>query len=43
MKNEKGKSPVVKPFNSKLSVTAGMMDPKILVMKEMIKNIRNTT
>jgi hypothetical protein len=43
MKNEKGKRPVVNPFNSKLSFTTGIIDPKILVIKEIIKKIKNTT
>ena len=40
MKNEKGNIPVSVPESLKLSVTLGLMEPRILVRNEMAKNIR---
>ena len=40
MKNEKGNIPVIVPESLKLSVTLGLMDPRILVKKEMAKKTR---
>jgi hypothetical protein len=41
MKNEKGNIPVIVPESAKLSVTLGLMEPRILVRKEMAKKTRN--
>jgi len=40
MKNEKGNIPVIVPESLKLSVTLGLMDPRILVKKEIAKKTR---
>jgi len=40
MKKEKGNIPVRVPESEKLSVTLGLMEPSILVRKEMAKKIR---
>jgi len=40
MKNEKGNSPVIAPLRSKLSLTFGLIEPRILVRKEIAKKIK---
>ena len=40
MKNENGNIPVRVPESLKLSVTLGLMEPRILVRKEIAKKIR---
>lgn len=40
MKKEKENSPVIVPFKEKLSMTFGLIEPRILVRKDMAKNIK---
>jgi len=40
IKNEKGSIPVIVPLSVKLSLTLGLIDPRIFVTKEITKNIR---
>jgi hypothetical protein len=40
IKKEKGSIPVIVPLSVKLSLTFGLIDPRILVTKEITKNIR---
>jgi hypothetical protein len=40
IKNEKGSSPVIVPFSEKLSLTLGLIEPRILVRNEMAKNMK---
>ena len=40
IKNEKGSIPVNVPLKVKLSLTLGLIDPRIFVRKEMAKKIR---
>ena len=40
IKNENGSSPVMVPFREKLSLTFGLIEPRILVKKDMAKKIR---
>src|ERR1035437_9748577 len=40
IKNENGSNPVIVPFKVKLSLTLGLIEPRILVRKEMAKKIR---
>lgn len=42
IKKEKGRSPVRNRLRSKLSLTSEMIELRILVIKEMAKNITNT-
>jgi hypothetical protein len=40
IKNENGSKPVIVPFKVKLSLTFGLIEPKMLVKNEMAKKIR---
>jgi hypothetical protein len=40
IKNENGSIPVIVPVKEKLSLTFGLIDPRIFVRKEMAKKIR---
>jgi len=40
IKNEKGSIPVMVPLSVKLSLTLGLIDPRILVTNEITKKIR---
>jgi hypothetical protein len=40
IKNENGSIPVIVPVSEKLSLTLGLIDPRIFVRKEMAKKIR---
>jgi hypothetical protein len=40
IKKENGSNPVIVPFKEKLSLTFGLIEPRILVKKEMAKKIR---
>jgi hypothetical protein len=40
MKNEKGRSPVIVPFSVKLSLTFGLIEPRIFVRNEIAKKIK---
>jgi hypothetical protein len=40
IKNENGSKPVIVPFSVKLSLTFGLMDPRILVKNEIAKKIK---
>lgn len=40
MKKENGSNPVIVPFREKLSLTFGLIEPRILVKKEIAKKIR---
>jgi hypothetical protein len=40
IKKEKGSKPVIVPLSAKLSLTFGLIEPRIFVRKEMAKKIR---
>jgi hypothetical protein len=40
MKNENGSIPVIVPVNLKLSLTFGLIEPRMLVKNEIAKKIR---
>jgi hypothetical protein len=40
IKKENGSNPVIVPFKEKLSLTFGLIEPRMLVRKEMAKKIR---
>ena len=40
MKNEKGNKPVIAPFREKLSLTLGLIEPRIFVRNEIAKKMK---
>jgi hypothetical protein len=40
MKKEKGSKPVIVPVNEKLSLTFGLMDPRMFVRNEIAKKMK---
>jgi hypothetical protein len=40
MKKENGSNPVIVPVNEKLSLTFGLIDPRMFVRNEMAKKIK---